>query len=180
MADETKSARTTISVPRHLKEQMEAVAEPVNWSALACRAFEAKLAEIAAKKERKGMDDIVTRLRASKRRVEDEHYQQGDAAGREWVKDLAEADELMCLERWKAAFGWEWDRFFTDDFSNAYSEAEQVAFAVWPEHDGDRRMADEFWEQVLGDDISATHHPQFVKGFVEGALALWDEVKDQL
>jgi hypothetical protein len=163
MADEHKSARTTISVPHHLKAQMEAVTEPVNWSALACRAFEAKLAEIAAKKEQKGMDDIVTRLRASKRRVEDEHYQQGDATGREWVKDQAEADELMCLERWKAKIGWEWDRLFTDDLV-----AELVVFAVWPEHDGDRGMANHFWEEVLGDDTSAADDPQFVKGLSKG------------
>jgi hypothetical protein len=181
MPDEIKSARTTISVPRQLKARMEAVAEPVNWSALACRAFEAKLAEIAAKKEQKSMDDIITRLRASKWRVENEQYQQGDAAGRDWVKDLAEADELRRLERWKAEMGQYWAGCFTGDDQNcAYSAAEQVVFTVWPEHDGDRAVVRDFWEQALGDDTSAADDPQFVKGFVEGALALWDEVKDQL
>jgi hypothetical protein len=181
MADEHKSARTTISVPHHLKAQMEAVTEPVNWSALACRAFEAKLAEIAAKKEQKGMDEIVTRLRASKRRVEDEHSQQGDAAGREWVKDQAEADELMRLERWQAEMGVSWDGYFSDDDPNrAYSAAEQVVFTVWPEYDGNRAAVEDFWTQALGDDTSAADDPEFVKGFVEGALDLWDKVKAQL
>ena len=47
--------RTTISVPADLKGRMNKVKEDVNWSALACQAFQGKLAEIAAKKERKTM-----------------------------------------------------------------------------------------------------------------------------
>jgi hypothetical protein len=182
MVDESKSARTTISMPRQLKEQMEAVTEPVNWSALACRAFEAKLAEIAAKKEQKSMDDVITRLRASMRRVEDEQYRQGEQCGREWVEDLAEADQLIRLERWKARAGWEWDQLFSsDDQNRAYSMAELCVFEMWPEDDGDRGCARSFWEEALhGDDMSAADDPQFVKGFIEGALDLWNQVKHKL
>jgi hypothetical protein len=180
MADEIKSARTTVSVPRQLKEQMEAVTESVNWSALACRAFEAKLAEIAAKKEQKSIDDVVTRLRASMRQVEDEQYRQGKQCGREWVEDRAEADELIRLERWKAKMGWEWDQFFADHPNNAYSSAELFVFEIWPEDEGDRGTAQVFWVEALGDDSSAADDPQFVKGFIEGALELWDQVKDRL
>jgi hypothetical protein len=42
-----KHARTTITVPADLKARMEAVGEPVNWSAIACQAFEQGLAKIA-------------------------------------------------------------------------------------------------------------------------------------
>ena len=175
-----KITRTTISIPRQLKARMEAVTEPVNWSALACRTFEAKLAEIAAKKEQKSMDDVVTRLRASMRRAEDEQYRQGEQCGREWVEDRAEADELIRLERWKAKMGWEWAQFFADDPNGAYSVAELVVFVIWPEDDGDRSNAQSFWEGVLGDDISTADDPQFVKGFIEGALDLWDQVKNKL
>jgi hypothetical protein len=179
MVDESKSARTTISMPRQLKEQMDAVTEPVNWSALACRAFEAKLAELAAKKEQKDMKDVITRLRASKRRVEDEHYHQGEKAGREWGESDAEVDELANLQRWYARLGRDVDAVFGDDaWGRAYSSAELIAFAAWPERDGDRSAAEEFWNQCLGDDANLADDPQFVKGFVEGALELWDEVKD--
>jgi hypothetical protein len=174
-------ARTTISVPPTLKSQMDAVEESVNWSAVACRAFEAKLAEIAAKKEQKSMDDVITRLRASMRRVEDEQYRQGTQCGREWVEDRAEANDLIRLERWKARVGWEWDQLFSrDDQNNAYSMAELLVFEIWPEDDGDRSTAQSFWEEALGDDTSAVDDPQFVKGFAEGALELWDEIKDKL
>lgn len=182
MVDESKAARTTISVPRPLKEQMETVTESVNWSALACRAFEAKLAEIAAKKERKDMDDVVTRLRASKHRVEDEHYHEGEKAGREWAEAYAEADELANLERWQARLGHDFDVIFSDDLTwrSAYSSAELVAFAAWPEKDEDRSAAEMFWEEALGDDAKLADDAQFVKGFVQGAIELWDQVKDKL
>ncbi|MHC4179286.1 MAG: hypothetical protein ACYSWU_17370 [Planctomycetota bacterium] len=39
---------TSISVPPDLKRRMDKVKEPVNWSAVACQAFEQKLAEISA------------------------------------------------------------------------------------------------------------------------------------
>jgi hypothetical protein len=53
--DKQRSFRTTITVPAHLKQRMDAVKEEVNWSALAACAFEAKLAEFAKKKEKKKM-----------------------------------------------------------------------------------------------------------------------------
>jgi hypothetical protein len=181
MVDESKTTRTTISVPRPLKEQMDAVAEPVNWSALACRAFEGKLAELAAKKERKDMQDVITRLRASKQRVDDEQYHAGEQAGREWTEAEADADELQNLDRWVERLGHDIETIFADQrWDNAYTSAEDVAFTVWPEHDGDRGMANAFWEERLGDDTSAAENARFVRGFVDGALDVWHKVKDQL
>jgi len=181
MPDTEKYTRTTISVPPALKEQMETVEASVNWSALACRAFEDKLAEIAARKEKKDMSDIVTRLRASKRQAEDTQYKAGAEAGREWVTDTAEADELSNLERWHNRLGQDVHAVFDDlAWGRAYSSAELVAFAVWPDRDEDRSAAEEFWGQCLGDETAAADNSQFVRGFVDGALALWDEVKDQL
>ena len=39
--------RTTISIPKELKEQMAACNGDVNWSAVACEAFRAKLVDLA-------------------------------------------------------------------------------------------------------------------------------------
>src|SRR4051812_13093986 len=60
--------RTNISVPQELKARMEAVAEPVNWSSVACEAFESKLAEITARRGARDMREAIERLRASRRR----------------------------------------------------------------------------------------------------------------
>jgi hypothetical protein len=159
---------------------MEAVEVPVNWSAVACRAFEDKLAEIATQKEKRDMTDIVARLRASKRQSEDTHYKEGFEIGREWAGDTAEADDLQRLERWKERCGWEWGECFDNDPRRSCTVADLVAQNIWPDDDLTLPSSDEFWEQALGDNTSAKDNPSFVKGFVEGALALWDEVKDQL
>jgi hypothetical protein len=58
--------RTTISISADLKRRIDKAGEDVNWSAIAARAFESKLADIAAKKEKKNMDDVIQRLRASR------------------------------------------------------------------------------------------------------------------
>ena len=55
-----------------------------------------------------------------------------------------------------------------------------LRIGIHPKHEGDRSVAEEFWERQLGDQASLAHEPIFVKGFVEGALDLWDQVKDEL
>lgn len=46
-----QTPRINITLTGDLKERMQAVTEDVNWSAIASRAFELKLAEIAARKQ---------------------------------------------------------------------------------------------------------------------------------
>ncbi len=60
------------------------------------------------------------------------------------------------------------------------SSAELVAWAIDPEWEESLAAAEEFWEQRLGDEVRVADDPQFVRGFVEGALELWREVKDKL
>lgn len=40
------SARANITIPAEVKRRMEKVKEPVNWSAVACKAFREKCAEL--------------------------------------------------------------------------------------------------------------------------------------
>jgi hypothetical protein len=193
---------------------MDAVKEPVNWSAVACRAFEDKLAEISIKKEEKGIDDIIQRLRASK---PDLIYQQGQEDGRRWASQQAEYEDLLRLEQLharKRAAG-DWEKFFHRDyglpnweqtkelFSKASqgkvawslewdSEAtvgERLVRAVCPRlNAGDlrfdcgswRRVCQEFWQSFVGDDDFKVDHPSYVRGFAEGALAVWSQVKDRV
>jgi hypothetical protein len=54
-----RSFRTTITIPQDLKERMDALEVEVNWSAVAARAFEEKLAEIGSNKERQVMSDFI-------------------------------------------------------------------------------------------------------------------------
>src|SRR5262245_14260814 len=91
--------RTTVSIPQDLKARMDAVSEPVNWSQVAVRAFEDKLAEIASRKKEKTMSDAIQRLRASKLKGDDRRYREGHEAGWAWARDVAEAEELRRLTK---------------------------------------------------------------------------------
>ena len=181
----SSTIRTTVSIPRDLKRRMDKVAEDVNWSALACQAFQEKLAEIAARKEEKTMDDVVERLRASKRKMDSEEYQHGYENGRAWANDTAEAAELERLEsleeglKNQPVYGWE---FFFDSQAHpnsAYSTAEDLYFALQPndQEDRDRDAAKDFWESAAGDSELSD---SYVRGFAEGALQVWRQVKPQL
>jgi hypothetical protein len=172
-----KHARTTITIPPDLKARMEAVEEPLNWSAIACTAFEQKLAEITKRRGAKDMKEVIDRLRTSKQKHESDQYNSGHEAGQEWAKSEAEAGELIRLEKWRADGSDVWLSAFVTTGRDAWSSAEHFVFQIWPEDDGDRQAASNFWEQQ-----GYEYYPDddFVHGFAEGALSIWDHVKDKL
>jgi hypothetical protein len=173
-----KHVRTTITVPPDLKARMDAVDETVNWSAIACQAFEQKLADLIRQKGPTDMNEVIERLRASKQKFESEQFTQGHEAGQEWAKDAAEAEELIQLGKLRDRCGWrDWDGFFATGDRDAYGASERFVFAIWPERDGERAAATDFWEQLGVEDVPSD---EFVRGFAEGALSVWDQVKDQL
>jgi hypothetical protein len=192
MGKKTGYLRTTITVPRDLKRRMDAAKEPVNWSAVAARAFEEKLAEIATKREEKTMFDIIQRLRATK---PDLIYQQGQADGRQWASERAEYEDLQRLEQFydKKRANREWEKFFGLEYGED-SVGERLMREVYPplsrgickiggildDPDGCSYAYEDFWKSYVGDDVSKINRPSYVRAFAEGALALWREVKDKL
>ncbi|MGH8592347.1 MAG: hypothetical protein ACREX9_21875 [Gammaproteobacteria bacterium] len=162
-------ARTTISLPNDLKSRMDEVAD-VNWSAMAARSFEQKLGQLAAQKETKTMQDVISRLRASKLAHEDEAHQDGHAAGEEWAKNCAEYSELRRLTDFS-----DWDDFLTPpDVSSAYTLGELLAFRVLGE-EADRSDADALLV-AMGLEHNDTD-PDILRGFVDGALGVYSEVQ---
>ena len=96
--------RMNISVPRDLKARMDAATAyllpgSVNWSAVASAAFEAKLLELASKKEVRGVKDVIARLRAADELDRNEDYRAGRAAGERWAEQKATAQQLRSLRR---------------------------------------------------------------------------------
>ncbi|MCK4414316.1 MAG: hypothetical protein KAY32_12290 [Candidatus Eisenbacteria sp.] len=176
-------ARTSISLPQDLKERMDGVAEPVNWSALACQAFQDKLAEIAGRKERMEMDDVVERLRASRQKSDSEQSGEGYAAGQVWARKQAEAVELERLDSLDTRLEREllgWSGFLDCDSNSAYGPEELLYFEMHPDEDRDRTAATDFWEMTTGMKVSDGLPKEFIRGFVEGALSIWHQVEDKL
>jgi predicted CopG family antitoxin len=182
MAKNMGSTRTTISVPADLRKRMDKVKEPVNWSALACSAFEQKLGEIASKKEKKSMSDVIARLKASKQASDSVVYREGFEAGEDWAKQYAEAAELRRLDHFKKrietepVYGWQW--FFSEesDDNSRFSTADLLANEIT----GDSMTAAEFWESAVGPDDARLADKEFLRGFAEGAASIWDSVKNQI
>ena len=124
------------------------------------------------------MPDVVERLRASREESDGEFYQSGFAVGKCWAEKMASAAELEYLEACRADCGADWQRLFDRGSNNAYAPYEWLAFTLDLETDGDRGAARDFWLNVGGDDERSHENPDFVRGFAEGALGLWYEVKD--
>ncbi len=143
--------RTCISLPRALKEQMEGAEGSVNWSAVAAGAFELKLKEIEAQKETKSMEDVIARMKAADELDSRESYQNGRRDGEKWAREVARPKELRRLE----------------------ASANEV--------EDDLELYEQFFDERSSDSIDEDEDPDsYAKGFIEGALAVWDQVKAAL
>jgi hypothetical protein len=182
MADNQGSVRTTISVPRDLKARMDKVKEPVNWSALACRAFEDKLAEIASRKEWKVMSDVVERLRASVRNEQGESFNAGYELGRAWVMNAAEAPQLKRMEAFRKAMktksSTDWESWFW--IRGNYKPWLELVAIIRDDKNLRAYTALGFWKELVGEPSTKPDDGDFLRGFVDGAVDLWVEVQEQL
>jgi hypothetical protein len=169
--DRSGSHRTTITVPLGLKARMDAVTENINWSAIAAIAFEAKLAEIAARKlqeasmsdaENLDMAAAAERLRAEKRRretveakpTEDELRAAGRGHGRLWAAKEAKLRALEKIERAWRKDAAAWENHWANHFERVIAQ----------------QAIDERWKRETA----------FQEGFFDGALEVWNEVKGRL
>jgi hypothetical protein len=176
MAKQTGVTRTTISVPRDLKKRMDKVSEPVNWSGIACRAFEIHLGDIAAKKENKKMSDVVQRLRASRKEADSEWFRTGREYGEKWARDHASYDELVRV----VAVSENEDHPWEVNEQDIYSAAEILFFSIDGQEYQDRGDARDFWKAAVDGANDAQQQPEFLRGFVDGAADLFESIEDQI
>ena len=172
--------RMNVSVPRGLKERMDAAAESVNWSAVAARAFEGRLLELQSQKKGMKMEEVIARLTAAAELENNEFYQAGRQAGEAWARgkatprQLRRLEELLQNEEYHGEASW-----VLETYTNGLNHGISVGLAedLNPRQDIE---TSEFWEAVLGDDAERIEDLDFARGFVEGALDIWQSVKDKL
>ena len=164
-------ARRNIYIPDELAKRMDRVADSPSWSQVACEAFKLRLGAIAKQREKLAMQDVIDRLRSSKLESGSADRRRGHEHGREWAKRAAEAIELDRLEAGHEVDG---SQIVMDD---GYTFAERIAFKLSPERHGDRSFARALWKKFVED---AAPSDEMVTGFIGGALAIWNEVKDQI
>jgi hypothetical protein len=169
-----------ISLPSDLRRRMDQVSKrtAVNWSALACAAFDSRIREIESEHKDGGkMLKAIERLRALDKEGEKDATTYGMKAGRDWVCEAAKPSELRRLERMT---GEEFEAILTRDRRAAFCIAEKLAFVMLPDEDQDRDGASDFWSRAMRGTAPEDLDDVFLRGFVSGALEAWEEIKPQL
>lgn len=186
MSEPRTSVRMNISIPADLKREMDASSGDVNWSSVAAGAFRDKLQQLRAHQGVTTMDDVIARLKAANELDADQDYAAGQQAGEEWAKRHARPKELRRLQKCVEE----------SDGNGAGDAAGYIALCnngrnrghVWDlaaDVSGDRsisaREVEVFWEECLGEDEAAlVHEPAYGRGWVEGALRVWQTVQDSI
>ena len=150
-------------MPEDLARRM-ARAKDVNWSALACDAFELELGRIAESKSRKTMQDVIDRLRGTAKVANDESYNAGHRRGRLWAERFAKWHQLQRLaegvEQW--------------------TEEEQLAYHAFQALDESLYDAAEDWFDEEFSLLDISSFTSAVRGWVDGAISVYEAVADEI
>lgn len=168
--------RTTITVPCELKQRMKSVGDYVNWSAVACKAFDAKLQDLVQQEEVENLDQVVDRLRKlNAERTESETSKEGVEAGKHWAMNRATPAQLASLESFRDEVSApEWREMF--QHRGGVRKLTQCLMHGNEETHG-RGGGRMFWRQILD---KKPDGPDFFAGFAEGAIEVWQAVKDRV
>ena len=93
--------RTTITVPWDLKARMKKARAQVNWSAVACDAFEQKLEELGPIEDITRLEDVVHRMKATGQecpKSNPEATESGHQSGKHWAMNFARPGQLHRIE----------------------------------------------------------------------------------
>jgi hypothetical protein len=136
----------------------------------------------AVRDENRVSEDVVDRLRAAREKAVKEEYEDGASAGRKWARSTATPKELKRLERYVTSgdgnAGW-WD-VDCPNWCAPFGAADYLVFALRPRDKDDHDAPNQFWTEALGDDIHRIQDGDFLRGFGEGAITIWEQVKDRL
>jgi len=162
----TAAARVNISVSPELKDRMAraSASNIINWSAFARHGFETALASL--ERVRSDQRAAIVRLRASKLQAEQQDATKGRTDGRDWAERFADYRALRRLQasvrRSPDLSAWDCLRKSVDPYD---------------EHSDDEVSAHLFFGDKHSDYPS---YPTYVRAFIEGALAAWVTIADDV
>ena len=179
-------ARTTISIPDALKARMDAITESVNWSQVAAVAFELHLGKIATARKEKDKSALVSRLRASKITRGDKDYADGFRSGGHWAEDEASYAHLDNMSKIYETRKQDFD-FDSDSPITAKGVAQMTSVTDYGDWLPRYEIITAFWEKgvfnmtPLGPyEKEAIANRNWLRGFVEGAVSVFESVKEDL
>ena len=150
--------RMNISLSEDLKARMDDVEQPVNWSKVAQRAFEAELVRIQSIQEASTIDATVERLRASRLVTKEDQQMMGQKEGRMWAMQRAKYEELKRIAEYQPQREDDDGRWF-----------EVAATAMGCDEYGEPPHVDqviEWWDEIPSD---CERTDAYAVGFAEGA-----------
>ena len=175
MSEMQGAVRMNISVPRELKERMDGIKEPVNWSSVAAEAFRQRILELTSK--RKGlnnMEDVITRMKAAEEMESNSDFKAGKKAGESWAKECATPRQLRRLDNM------DYQTFFQGVPSDQTGWGGVLLRIILGKDFENSHEVIHFWENALGDDCGRIADQDFARGFTMGALGVWEVVEKHL
>jgi hypothetical protein len=171
----------TITVPQAVKEQMDQVKENVNWSAVASEAFQRKVVAIRTRRTKTMTRQKVIERLKSAGEADPFGFEAGRAVGRKWAEEKALPRYLRNLAKNpEVAFEWKCEEPSPQDpYPTPYRHIDSTLAGVIMEGSGGDSQT--FWAEAIGpkgDELAEGE--EFARGFVAGALEVWEEVKDEL
>jgi hypothetical protein len=156
-------ARVSIYVPDDMKSEMDALEEKANWSNVAQQAFGLEINRLKLPEEGV-MNQVIERLRASKRKDEIGDKEEGLEAGRKWASKQASFKELkkvgdMDDPDYIEGELWKW---FDEEMGIDSRRDPELSFS----HDGKGGLE--------------PNSDEYVEGFIEGAQQIWNEIADKI
>ena len=186
--------RTTITVPVSLKRKMKKFRSRVNWSAVACEAFEQKMEEMGPIEEITSIADAVKRLKNMKEeQPESQTNQNALEAGRHWAMNYATRTQLGAIEALHDKVSDDWEAYLlspegwheltlcidpdSGDRPTRTRRRHRGPRGHEPRGGGGPGRSRGVWRAILD---QRPDSKDFFLGFANGAIEVWKEIKDQL
>lgn len=195
MAKKRVAVQMSLTIPPELRREMEEVGDGVNWSQVASEAFRAKVLAIKSQSGGMGMEDVIARIRAADELVTNEFYKLGKDIGTAWASEGHPKRMYQRLESLRDdpqapdADGIGIYHAINGSRAMHWRGAEQQAFEFWElfpwnHYTGwsDDNNTDHFAHEMMNIDDRGNSNGQspLARGFIEGALEVWQSVRDKL
>ena len=184
------SVRMNISVPADLKQRMEALTKKtvVNWSQLACDAYEANLAEQLGKEDEITLDDLISRVRISKQQTTDKKFRQGVESGEKWASLFLGYEDFLRLEEFVTS----WTEDDWKELANTKGSQKISARLLRTLDSGGTLSegANGNWMAEVprvseagvprGRSQDLRNSIPFLRGYCDGAMKIWSKIKKEI
>ena len=170
--------KMTISVPDELREDMDSLADPPVWSHVAAEAFRQAVNEAKAKQKVQNMQDVIDRMKAAKSEEESELDRTFRENGRRWAREQATPATLRRLEALdtnEIGCGFPDHLGWFGVVSGRLPDADEMDSSEHREFIEEWICGEIDWSDVDSDDT-----PACTIAFIEGALEVWDTVRDHV